>query len=321
MEEPTRILKNEFQYFNQITEVSNYFRHKKVVIYIPFLSNRNYFDYLLGVIELLHDAKSEVHIVDSPYTFGLRENQNGLASEMRRQYLQKLNVPIYKMSHLEKDLPSRSDLKKHTEINQELLFSLSSVIASQYLRSESVSIDTLLKLKESRRYLQSYLHARSSLTKLAKKLEFTDLIFFNGRWPDQVGCKQFASENNINGFHLEAGEPADNRFFLQPFQTTDNNMMSRYLKLSAENQQLDVKTLTEWSQNWLLLNRTDTKHNRFLPEKKLIEAHLVNQKKHDVVYFTSSMDEFNTNLGTDLRGLQDALREDHVVVVLRVAQD
>lgn len=317
----------DFQYFKTTEDIQKHFINGRVAIYVPFLDNAIYFEYLIEIVCLLSKGGATVLVLDSPDTFGIREYQNPKAEIMREHYLGKLCVQTHKVSSQENSLPKRSLVRDLLKGNPELRNSLESVMASQFLRREKFPRYLPLSIKESRRYLQSYLVAKSALTKFHFEYDFSHLIVFNGRWPDQVACKQFALEKDIGVLHLEAGEPRGERFFLQPFQTTDNDSMSQYLMCLSDQDIVMPEIVYEWSTNWLYRNCNDRELNRFLHRGELLESHKIEHNQM-VVFFTSSMDEFNTNLGTDLRGwksqeeaistIGDKFRIDGVYFLVRI---
>lgn len=290
----------ELEYFSSLNDIKEHFKGKKVVLYLPFLDNSQYFEYVLNLQAILMECGANLTVVDSPYTFSIKENGSSEATRLREQFNSQLKCDV-KRYPLESKFPSMRQTSKILKRNVELFRSLRSVMASQYLKRESISRTNLIFLRESRRYVQSYLQTQLSLGKLINDMDFTELILLNGRWPDQVACKQFAIENGISPFYLEAGEPTNKKWFLQPFQTLDHASMSRYLHLESEETKISKAEIEIWTKKWIEKNSNDRNFNRFLPEL-LSKTRMTFPNAKNAIYFTSSLEEFNSNLGINLCG-------------------
>jgi len=278
----------------------------KKILVIPYLANEHVFEYLWEVIQYeTEHLKHELIIIDWDQKFEIPEYLSDEASDTRKFFFEALekrystNIRI-KVPDLVKKRHEKLDATLFNTLSPETQRSLNSVAATQIFNCENFEIFAN-KFNKMEPYFYSYKATKQILIREIEIEKPTGVILLNGRWPDQVAILEAAKSYDLSINIVEAGEPTTNRWFYEEFQTTDYARFDQFL-YQKYMMRVDADKWFEYAKKWQTQHSTLKSVNKHLKIVPTLKENRNRERKKYASIFTSSIDEYFSNLEFDHRG-------------------
>jgi len=278
----------------------------KKIFLIPYIANENFFTYAWEAVQYeIESLNNDILLLDFNENFNIPEysrivddaTRKHFFAEAKKKYNKKIQINVPSRS---KTVIKKLDFETFNLLSVETQRSLNSVAATQIFNCENFGTFSE-KYQKMQPYFESNLVTKEILEREIKYEKPSGVILFNGRWPDQVAILEVARKFKLSINFLEAGEPPTKRWFYEDFQTTNYEKFDQFLfnKYIAK---IEADQWVGFASNWQIAHSTSRSVNKHLIIEPLVTQKQSPGKKRKIAIFTSSIDEYFSNLEFDHRG-------------------